>query len=579
MTRLRVPDTVAPALRAWWRAAGCYQQPDVFTLFARHVREHPRRAAVIDDDGVTTYSELHHLTLRLAGGLRRAGLRAGEVLMCQLPSGRYAAAVELAAAALGSVVLPVPAGRDRHDTAHILRASRAAVAVCTPQAAGTLRELRATGCGLRTVVVSGAAEGAPAPGDCVDLGALVATGPRLSRTVRPAPHAPARIVVTSGSEGLPKLVAYSHEALTGGRRGPLGALVRDGEPPVSFFLVPTASSFGILAVPVTLARHGGTLLVTARFQAERAAAALVAHRPTHVLGVPTMFQMLLDTVALRDADLSFVRVCVSGGARLDATTRERAGRRFGAAVINCYGSADGVSCMTVPGDPETAEPSCVGRPDPDAIAIRLVGEDGQDVGPGRQGEVWGLGPLSPLGYVGDPERNLRNRVEGGWVRTGDLGWCDAEGRLHIAGRMDDLIIRGGQNISPVETELLLSGHPAVRQVCCVAVPDALMGERVCACVVPADPARPPGLAELTSWLHDRHGLDKRKLPELVEFFATLPHGAAGKPDRRALRGQVAAVRGAGGPGAAGAPGGAAVTAPAAPAAPSASSEPSTRSVP
>ncbi|UNO38510.1 class I adenylate-forming enzyme family protein [Streptomyces sp. MST-110588] len=581
MTRPEIHDQVAPELRAWWRAAGYCPDADLFALFDRRAAEHPERPAVIDDETTVDYATLRRRSLALAAGLSRAGLRPGEVLFAQLPSGWRAVAVELAAAALGAVVLPFPVGRDRHDTAAVLGASAAAAVVCPSSAAAGLRDLTnrrgesrtaaagsaGTGtaeagtaevhatekpttetggaetgtAGVRTIVTSG-----PAVPGCLDLDTLLHGKPPADRpAAAPDPWAPARIVVSSGSESTPKLVAYSHEALAGGRAGPLAHLL-GGRPQGApgplrgFFLIPLATSFGTLAAPVTLARHGGTVITTARFDADRVARMVARHRPTHLFGVPTMFQLLLDSAELAGADTSELRAVVSGGARLDSRTRERCRTRFGCPVVNCYGAADGVNCMTRLDDPAGLAHTCVGRPDPDIIAIRVVdGTTGRDAPAGAMGEVWGLGPMSPLGYVGAPDRDRRYRVDGGWVRTGDLGLFDADGRLHIAGRRDEVVIRGGRNLSPVEIELLLTGHPGVRQAVCVGVDDPLMGERLCACVVPATAVAPPTLDELNTWLVGEHAVEKGKLPERLAVVADLPFSAAGKVDRRALRRQVA----------------------------------------
>ncbi len=141
--------------------------------------------------------------------------------------------------------------------------------------------------------------------------------------------------------------------------------------------------------------------------------------------------------------------------------------------------------------------------------------------------------MTPLCYVGAPELDARYRTPDGWVRTGDLGYLDAESVLHVVGRLKDIVIRGGANISPAEVERELTAHPQVRDVACVGVPDPLMGERLAACVV-ARGAHAPTLASLGEHLTGR-GLERRKHPEQLLVVPELPLTAAGKPDRAALR--------------------------------------------
>ncbi|WFE53144.1 class I adenylate-forming enzyme family protein [Micromonospora sp. WMMD1155] len=532
MTVLPVRDLVPAALRDWWARTGHYPGRTLYDLFAEHAVAHPDRVAVIDDDGEITYAQLQATTLRLAGALRRDGVAPGEVIAVQLPNGWRPVAVDLAAAAIGAVVLPYPVGRGRRDTLTLLRRSRAAVAVVAHKVgdhhyADTLATLRPELPDLRTVLVAGL--------DGPDsLEGWLADGAPLATPVATSASAPARILVSSGSEAAPKMIVYSHDALAGGRGAFIAALHQSDEPMRNLFLVPLASSFGSSGSAVTIARHGGTLLVQSRFDAGRALELIDTHQPSLVFGVPTMFTMMLDHPRLATTSTASLRAVVAGGSRVDPATVQSCRDRFDAAFVNCYGSADGVNCTTDPLDPPAAVHDAVGRPNPAVATVRVVGDDDTDVAPGEVGEIWGLGPMSPLCYV-DPEFDERYRVEGGWVRTGDLGRVDADGFLHVVGRRNEIIIRGGRNLSPVEVELLIAQHPAVRQVACVGVPDRLMGERMAACIAVRDGADAPTLTELAGYLTDTHGLEHAKLPERLAVLDTLPLSAAGKVDKRWLR--------------------------------------------
>ncbi|MDG9675830.1 class I adenylate-forming enzyme family protein [Micromonospora sp. DH14] len=536
MTVLPVHDLVPAPLRDWWTRAGHYPGRTLYDLFAEHAAAHPDRIAVIDDDGETTYAQLQAAVLRLAGALQRNGVEPGEVIAVQLPNGWRPVAVDLAAAAIGAVVLPYPVGRGRRDTLTLLRRSRAAVAVVAHKVgdhhyAEALATLRPELPDLRTVLVAGL----DGPGS---LEGWLADAPPLAAPVAAASSAPARILVSSGSEAAPKMIVYSHDALAGGRGAFIAALHHGDEPMRNLFLVPLASSFGSSGSAVTIARHGGTLLVQSRFDAGRALELIDTHQPSLVFGVPTMFTMMLDHPRLPTTNTSSLRAVVAGGSRVDPATVQSCRNRFDAAFVNCYGSADGVNCTTDPLDPPTAVHDAVGRPNPAVATVRIVGDDDADVPPGEVGEIWGLGPMSPLCYV-DPEFDDRYRVEGGWVRTGDLGRVDADGFLHVVGRRNEIIIRGGRNLSPVEVELLIAQHPAVRQVACVGVADRLMGERMAACIAVRDGAVAPTLTDLAGYLTDVHGLEHAKLPERLAVLDTLPLSAAGKVDKRWLRERLA----------------------------------------
>ncbi|MFJ6574341.1 AMP-binding protein [Streptomyces sp. NPDC091368] len=530
------------ALRRSWAADGSCPDLDLYGLFrARRIAE-PHRTALLDAEGTLSYTALDRGARCLAAGLAGLGVGPGDIVGVQLPNHRDAVIADLALAALGAVALPFPVGRGVREAESLLGRARA-VAVLAATAhrgahpAADLHALRTALPALRHVVAAGPG---PAPEGTVPLARLLRTDATGFAPARPDPESAARILVSSGSEAEPKMVAYSHNALAGGRGNFLASLIPDGAPPRCLFLVPLASAFGSNGTAVTLARHGGTLVLLDHFTPDAALAAIRAHAPTHVLGVPTMVRMMLERLEREPAGtdpLPAPTALVLGGAPLDARTAGAAAEAFGCAVVNLYGSADGVNCHTGLGEalpPADGTGVLAGRPDPRVTDIRIADPDTHRPLPdGAVGEILSRGPMTPLCYVGAPELDARHRTEDGWVRTGDLGLLDADGLLHVVGRLKDVVIRGGANISPAEVERALAGHPRIRDVVCVGVPDPLMGERLAACVVPAGDGPTPALDSLGAFLTGL-GLEPRKHPERLLVVAELPLTAAGKPDRAAL---------------------------------------------
>ncbi|MFI9722989.1 class I adenylate-forming enzyme family protein [Streptomyces sp. NPDC052396] len=544
-------DLVPVALRRSWAADGTCPDLDLYSLYRAHRIADPHRTALVDAHGKLCYAALDRKVRCLAGGLAGLGIRAGDVVGIQLPSGRSAVIADLALAALGAVALPFPVGRGRREAVSLLGRSEAVAVIAAIEHRGNHHAadlLARTGelPALRTVIAAG--PGAT-PEGAVALSELLRTDVTDFVPARADPDSAARILVSSGSEAEPKMVAYSHNALAGGRGNFLASLVPDRRPPRCLFLVPLASAFGSNGTPVVLARHGGTLIVLDRFTPGAALDALVAHEPTHVMAVPTMFRMMLDHLA-DEPRTAFTppTALVVGGSPLDAATAEEARRVFGCPVVNLYGSADGVNCHTGLGNepmPGDGPGTFVGRPDSRVADIRITAPDA--AGPaelpcGSAGEIVARGPMTPMCYVAAPDLDARCRTPDGWVRTGDLGLMDKDGTLRIVGRLKDIVIRGGANISPAEVEIELAPHPLVRDVVCVGVPDPLMGERLAACVVPRG-GRAPGLDELCAHL-DARGLERRKHPERLLVVDELPLTPAGKPDRDSLRERLASARAA-----------------------------------
>jgi acyl-CoA synthetase (AMP-forming)/AMP-acid ligase II len=569
-------DLVPTALRRRWVKRGYCPDRDLYTLFSEHVRAHPRQTAVIDAAGAIDYATLDTRVRRIAAALAEAGLGPRDIIGIQVPNSWRAVAAELAVGAVGAVALPYPAGRGRRDSVSLLGRSRASAAIVSDVAgqvslAANLTDLRPELPDLRTVFVFGAA-----PQGCEPLDRWLTDDgvERRWSLARIDPEAPARILVSSGSEAEPKMVAYTHNAMAGGRGNyiralhtPLGASyphpgvsrggpgasrshphVSRSQPDVSRFrpgvarsealpmrsliLVPLASSYGSCGT-VMLARHGGTLLLLDAFDPAAALRMITAHQPTHVFGVPIMLRRIADRLRACGEDTSSLRALVSSSAALSTATIEACMTRFGAPVVNIYGSADGVNCHTAGGDCASA-PGCAGRPDPTVADIRIVDPRGRPVPAGEAGEIWSLGPMTPLCYVNAPELDARYRAPGGWVRTGDRGLIGLDGCLRVIDRLKQIVIRGGYHISPAEVERQINAHPAVGDVACVAVPDPEFGERLCACVVQRLDTPPLTLTELNVFLERERGLERRKLPELLLTLPELPLGPTDKVCRQTL---------------------------------------------
>ncbi len=532
-------DLVPAELRRSWVEQGHCPDQDLYTLFRAQARKHPQRTAVVDSQGTVRYGDLDARVRAVATILADAGLGPHDVIGIAVPNGRRAVAAELAVAAIGAVALPYPCRRGHRDAHSLLTRSRASAVITVNVAGGIavaaeLTKLRDELPFLRTVFVFGSA-----PAGCRSLvEGFPDTGKDWSAT-QVDPEAPARVLMSSGSEAEPKMVAYSHNAMAGGRASYVAAL-HDGSRPMSnLVLVPLASSFGSLGTSVTLAALGGTLLLLDTFNADAALRMITNWRPSHVFGVPTMLRRMAEHPPVPNEDTASLRAVVSSGAPLQPDAARACVQRFGHEVINVYGSADGVNCHSAthhrartPGP--AAGANCVGVPDPRVADIRIVDSAGQDLLAGQEGEIWARGPMTPLCYVNAPELDARYRTPDGWVRTGDRGVLDAASRLHVLDRIKQIVIRGGYNISPAEVERALTAHPVLVDAACVPVADADLGERLCACVVQQPGTRAMTLREVNAFLADEQGLERPKLPELLVTLPELPLGAAGKVCRQTL---------------------------------------------
>lgn len=534
MNNAGIIDLVPVEERKRWAQDGTYPNRPVFTLFASKAKAHPDKKAVLSPQGDVTYGELLDAALRLAHSLRDSGIVAGDVVAYQLTNHWLCCAIDLAVAALGAIVAPFPPGRGKLDIQSLVRRCDAR-AVIVPEAyegidlCAVIESLRPTLLSIRRLIV----QGNPREG-WVTLDELLSAAPLdVDSLPEVCPDSPVRLLVSSGTESEPKLVAYSHNALVGGRGRFLQRITPGGEEFRGMYLIPLGSSFGSTATFGVLCWLGGSLVVLPKFDVDEAIKAIAALRPSFILGVPTMLQRIAAHPLLQSVDKSSLRGLIVGGSVIDEATVRKCCDAFGCGFISLYGSADGVNCHNTLDDPIEVMLSSVGKPNPAVCEIRLVDEDGQEVPQGEVGEITARGPLSPMQYVNAPELDERYRDPQGWVKTGDLGFINDKGYLVLAGRKKDIIIRGGANISPVQIEGLVMAHPDVVTVACVPVPDADLGQRVCLCVTLREGAAKFSLKAITYFLREQ-GLEVNKLPEYLRFYRTLPLTPAGKIDKKAL---------------------------------------------
>ena len=530
-------DLVPAELRVRWVTEGHCPGVDLMTLFSQQVERHPGKAAVVDDDGAATYAELAAEARRIGAYLHQAGIGPGDVVAIQFPNRHQACAADLAVSSVGAICLAYPILYRHNEVRSLLSRSRARACLFAGRFrgfdfAGMMADLRPELTALRHLAVLGE----PTSG-CDSLDDVLA-GPDPGRPplVPVSASDPARIVVTSGTEGSPKMVLYSHDAVGGGIANVLEAIRVDDD--TRFLLLPPLSTgFGALGTYAALGRFGVTLVVTSVFDPAAVFKLIERERITHLFGVPTMLAMMLDAKPT-GVDLSSLRAVGSFGAAMSEDRVRRTIDVFGARFINGYGCSDGALCMTGWDDPAEKIAVTVGRPSPALSEIRILDEAGSDRPAGEVGEICARGPMSPLRYFNSPDLDDRYRFDGGWVRTGDLGAIDADGYLRIAGRKKDIIIRAGFNISPAETEAALLTHPAVAEAACVAMPDPRLGERMCAFLVLREGKALPDLAAIQRHLTEA-GLARIKHPERLEPIDAMPLNPTGKILKRVLRERIA----------------------------------------
>lgn len=366
-----------------------------------------------------------------------------------------------------------------------------------------------------------------AAGD-IPYAGILETSPRTM----PAPDSlledPWLILYTGGTTGFPKGAVLSRRMITWNAVNTTVSwgLTQADTAPVFFPFFHTGG-FNVLTTP--LIHLGGTLVLAGPFSAAAALEVIGRERCTVVSMVPTMFQMMMEDPAFEKTDFSSVRLCISGGAPCPNHIYE-AFRAKGVVFRQGYGLTEaGPNCFALPDDETLRKTGSVGRPVFHS-EIKLVAEDGQEAGPGQVGEVAIRGNHLCSGYWRNPEATAAV-LRDGWFYTGDLARRDEEGSFYIVGRKKEMIISGGENIYPVEIEVVLASYPKISEAAVVGIPHEKWGEVPKAVVVPR-PGEDLSAEEVISFCRER--LAGYKVPRLVEFLPELPKSGAGKVLKREL---------------------------------------------
>jgi fatty-acyl-CoA synthase len=275
-------------------------------------------------------------------------------------------------------------------------------------------------------------------------------------------------------------------------------------------------------------RHGGTVVLPPKFDAEQALQAIERYRVTYAQFVPTMFIRLLrlPEAVRRRYDVSSLRAVAHSAAPCPVEVKRRMIEWFGPVISEYYSATEAAGHVSIRSEEWLAHPGSVGRVVPGSVAI--TDESGRELPPGADGIIWFTRPASKFSYHNDPDKSASMFNDKGWARMGDIGRLDGDGYLFITGRSDHTIISGGVNIYPQEIEDLLIGHPAVDDVAVIGVPDDEYGESVRAVVTLRDGYHGgAGLErDIIDWTRAR--LAHYKCPRSVTFADSLPRSVAGK---------------------------------------------------
>jgi cyclohexanecarboxylate-CoA ligase len=527
-------------------AMGYWQQTGLFDVLKGQSAVAPDKTFVFDSTYGYTYRELHDNALRLAVGLHRIGIGRGDRVAVQLPNWSEFALCLAAIARLGAVLVPImPIYRD-DEVAYVLAHSGAKVAVTCEEFKRfryleMFSRLRAQAADLR-MLVAVRNTGPIDPDVVTPLDELLdeTTPETIAQLgVAAAPDDPLLIVYTSGTTARPKgclhtfnTMRVSAEAI----RKSLGYTSDD----VQFGPSPVSHSTGAITSFVLPLIAGASSHLMEAWDPEEGLQRIQKYGCTVTVTATAFLQMLLSVYDRDRHDASSLRLWVCAGSPIPGAVVERAiSALSGCRVLSLYGRSENflTTMCTVADDPirsSTSDGSAIY-----GVHIAIVDRDGNPVPASQEGDIAYKGPGHMLEYFRDPEHTAELFTPDGYSRSGDLGVMDADGFVRVTGRLKDIVIRGGLNISARELEDLLAGYSRFSDVAVVAMPDERVGEKVCLYAVVAPGEEAPSLADVVAYLRERR-LATPKLPERLELVDSLPMTATGKIQKHLLRADIAA---------------------------------------
>jgi len=526
-----------PKFAARYRERGYWQDKSLSQEFAAVFGRFAERIALIDGEREITYAQLDRLSSNLALNLLELGLQPLDRVVVQLPNVAEFVILYLGLQKIGCIPIAALPSHRHTEIGQFVALSRATacVTVDRPKDFDYLEmvgRIRRETPALRYAIVWGSPrEGFVSLDELIAMPAKQASS-RLSE-ISIDPTDPAIFQLSGGTTGVPKLIPRTHNDYAYNSKAAAAVCgVRCDS--VLLVVLPIAHNLPLACPGIQgFMFRGAKVVLGASTKPEDVFSLIEGRRVTHLKVVPALLIRLLNDRSIGNYDLSSLEVIQSGGQRLQPEVRLLSKKLIPSAFVQeNFGMSEGLIMFVRRDDPEDVRLETVGRPVSPDDEVRLLDEDDREVPFGQVGELCCRGPYTLRGYYGVPEYNARAFTPEGFYRSGDLMRQHPSGNYIVEGRKKDLINRGGEKISAEEIENLILAHPAVKNAACIPVPDAKLGERMCACVLLREGAR-MSLEELTGYLLSRE-IAKFKLPERLEILDDFPLSTLGKVSKKQL---------------------------------------------
>ncbi|MEI2777147.1 MAG: long-chain fatty acid--CoA ligase [Tetrasphaera sp.] len=479
-------------------------------------REYPDHTAIAIHGKHIPYAALHGAAAKLAGELRAAGIGPGDRVALILPNVPAFPVAFYGVLLAGGTVVPMNPLLRAGEIDYFFTNSGAKIAFVWPD--------------FVDEATKGAANSGTRIIPCDPMGPVAGElepGEPIAEPVAREDDDTAIILYTSGTTGRPKGAELTQSNIRLNAQRAANDIMLIQPEDVLMGCLPLFHVFGLVVGLQAAVSAGASLALIPRFDPGEAIKTIANEGVTVMLGVPTMYAAILHHPDSDSLDASGLRTCVSGGSAMPAEVQRAFEEKFSCQILEGYGLSETspAASFNMPHLPTKSGTIGVAIP---GCEMKLLDENGVEVGPGEVGEIAIRGDNVMKGYWNNPEATAE-AIPDGWFRTGDMATVDDEGYYTIVDRKKDLILRGGMNVYPREVEELLYTHPDVLEVAVVAIPDDLLGENVGAAIV-LKPGAQSTVEDVQAWSKDR--IAAYKYPRRVWLVDELPKGPTGKILRR-----------------------------------------------
>ena len=519
-------------LRRWWLGLTWSD------LLDKASDVYPDKIGLVDGVGSFTYRELRDKVDRLAVALMNMGIKQNDWVLLQFPNWHEYVISFFAMQKVGALTVLLIPRHTQTEINHFAALTRP-VAWILPSQYGKIDyqpiidDVVKENPGIRNIIQVRTEKGSyPTLYELIEKTELTAANLKALEARRPDPDEVSHIMPTGGSTGLPKASVRTHNSyITNVEYHSKVWEITNND--TLMVITPVGHSmamhWGIGAALINYAK----LVLLDSTAPEDICTWIQKEKVTAVPSVPALITRMLTMEGLEKYNLTSLKKISLGGAPSTPELLKNAYEKLHCLVINAFGSSEGTNISTRPGDPIEIILNSVGRPACPYDTIKIIDEAGNEVPPFAEGELVSKGPGIFTGYFKSAEENGETFTPDGFFKTGDKARKDDKDNITITGRIKDIINRGGEKISAIDIENRMSAHPWVHEAAVVGMPDAVLGERICAYVV-LKPGATVTFEEIVAFLKKR-GASVQQLPERVEFMSELPFTKIGKIDKKALR--------------------------------------------